>query len=364
MMDTLRQLADEGRTIILVTHATNNIVNNCDQVAFMARGGQLAYFGPPGEVTQFFKTDNFADVYTRLSQTFGRDDQAAVPAEIQAEYQSAVSQLAAHNGSVPAGALWAEHYGTSPIYQAYIKNRQSGEIARPIVSTGSAGAGGLAGQLKQFGVLSQRYLDLIRHDKLSLWVLVAVMPLIGLFLLLISSGNALIGDSPAEVTAILETEGVYTVAAQAQTLLFMMALSANLLGVFAAAYEIIKEQAIYQRERVVNLKILPYLGSKFGVLGLFMVLQCLLLLMVLAFKVNFPTSGAVVWAPLEYYFTLVFTALASVALGLFISALASSRDMVIYLVLITLFGQIVFSGAIFELSPLTQPLSWLTITRW
>jgi ABC-type multidrug transport system ATPase subunit/pSer/pThr/pTyr-binding forkhead associated (FHA) protein len=362
MMDTLRQLADEGRTIILVTHATNNIINHCDQVAFMARGGQLAYFGPPGEVTHFFKTDNFADIYTRLSQTFSPDNGAAVPAEIQAEYQNAVAT--ANNGAIPAGALWAEHYCSSPIYQAYIKNRQSGEIARPMVSAGSAGEGGLAGQFKQLGVLSRRYLDLIRHDKISLWVLLAVMPLIGLFLLLISSGNTLVGDPPAEVAAILETEGIYTVATQAQTLLFMMALSANLLGVFAAAYEIIKEQAIYQRERMVNLKILPYLGSKFGVLGLFIMLQCLLLLIVLAFKVNFPTSGAVVWAPLEYYFTLVFTALASVALGLFISALASSRDMVIYLVLIALFGQIVFSGAIFELTPLTQPLSWLTVTRW
>jgi hypothetical protein len=38
--------------------------------------------------------------------------------------------------------------------------------------------------------------------------------------------------------------------------------------------------------------------------------------------------------------------------------------MVIYLILITLFIQIVFSGAIFELSPLTQSLSYLTITRW
>jgi ABC-type multidrug transport system ATPase subunit len=59
MMDTLRQLADEGRTIVLVTHATSNITNNCDQVVFMARGGELAYFGPPGEVIDFFKVSNF-----------------------------------------------------------------------------------------------------------------------------------------------------------------------------------------------------------------------------------------------------------------------------------------------------------------
>jgi ABC-type transport system involved in multi-copper enzyme maturation permease subunit len=144
----------------------------------------------------------------------------------------------------------------------------------------------------------------------------------------------------------------------------MLALSANLLGVFAASYEIIKEDSIYRRERMINLRISSYLASKFVVLGAFMLLQCLLLLIVLSFKVDFPGPSPILWSPLEYYFTLVFTALASVALGLFISALASSRNMVIYLVLIALFVQIVFSGAIFELSPLTRPLSYLTITRW
>jgi hypothetical protein len=100
------------------------------------------------------------------------------------------------------------------------------------------------------------------------------------------------------------------------------------------------------------------------VLAGFMTLQVLLLLLILSLRVDLPGPGAILWAPLEFYFTLIFTALAGVALGLFISALASSRDMVIYLVLIALFGQIVFSGAIFNLPILTEPLSYLTITRW
>ncbi len=361
MMDTLRQLADEGRTIVLVTHATSNITNNCDQVAFMARGGELVYFGPPDQVADFFKVDNFPDVYTRLAQTFKLGNDPTVPAEIKAEYEEYERPA---RSEIPAGTLWAEHYRRSPLYRTYIANRQTGEMARPIIAKIKAAGGGLSDQLKQFGVLAQRYLDLIRHDKISLWVLLAVMPIIGLFLLLISSGAALVGNMAEEIKALLETEGSYNIAYQAQTLLFMMALSANLLGVFAASFEIIKEEAIYRRERMINLRISPYFASKFVVLGAFMLLQCLLLLIVLAFKIKYPASGAIAWAPLEYYFTLVFTALASAALGLFISALATSRDMVIYLVLIALFLQIVFSGAIFELGPLTQPLSYLTITRW
>ncbi len=366
MMDTLRQLADEGRTIVLVTHATINITNNCDQVAFMARGGELAYFGPPEKATGFFNVNDFSDIYTRLSQTFTANNDPAVPTTIKAEYEETVNGQTSPEltGPVLAGPLWAARYRKSDTYQSYVANRQTGEVARPITETAGAADVSLGQQIKQFGVLARRYMALIRHDTLSLGVLLAVMPVIALFLLLISNSAALVGHSTADIAAILDTEGIYTIVDKAQTLLFMLALSANLLGIFAAAYEIIKEEAIYRRERMINLRIFPYFASKFAVLAVFTLLQCLLLLIILALGVDFPGGGAVIWAPLEYYFTLVFTALASVALGLFISALATSRNMVVYLVLITLFIQIVFSGAIFELSPLTRPLSYLTITRW
>jgi len=45
MMYTLRRLADAGRTIVLVTHATANITQ-CDHVCFLSQG-RMAYYGPP-----------------------------------------------------------------------------------------------------------------------------------------------------------------------------------------------------------------------------------------------------------------------------------------------------------------------------
>jgi hypothetical protein len=47
-----------------------------------------------------------------------------------------------------------------------------------------------------------------------------------------------------------------------------------------AAKEIVKEEAIYGRERAVNLGIVPYLASKFLVLGVISALQTLLLMIV------------------------------------------------------------------------------------
>jgi ABC-type multidrug transport system ATPase subunit len=45
-MHLMRRLADQGRTIIMVTHATKNVML-ADKVVFLARGGYLAWFGPP-----------------------------------------------------------------------------------------------------------------------------------------------------------------------------------------------------------------------------------------------------------------------------------------------------------------------------
>ena len=53
MMELLEKLAKEGRTILLVTHATNNI-NLCDRLVFLGQGGNLCYFGSPGEALNFF----------------------------------------------------------------------------------------------------------------------------------------------------------------------------------------------------------------------------------------------------------------------------------------------------------------------
>ena len=65
-MYTLRQLADSGRTIVLVTHATANITQ-CDHVVCMA-DGRMVWFGPPSEALTFFNvtSGDFADIYTKL----------------------------------------------------------------------------------------------------------------------------------------------------------------------------------------------------------------------------------------------------------------------------------------------------------
>ena len=52
-MQLMRRLADQGRTIVVITHATKNVML-ADKVVFLARGGYLAWFGPPDEALRYF----------------------------------------------------------------------------------------------------------------------------------------------------------------------------------------------------------------------------------------------------------------------------------------------------------------------
>ena len=77
-MQSLRTLADDGRTVVVVTHSVANL-DVCDFVLMLAPGGYVAYFGPPGGALAYFGKTDFADVFLALEATPGPEWDAAVP---------------------------------------------------------------------------------------------------------------------------------------------------------------------------------------------------------------------------------------------------------------------------------------------
>ncbi len=348
MMHTLRRLADGGRTIILVTHATANIVQ-CDHVCFLSQG-RMVYFGPPEEALDYFgvTSGDFADIYDQL------DD-----ADPKVAKQKAIAS--------------AEEYKRSSHHQDYVADRQSQvpQIQKTAAGQVASQRGPKVSIIRQFLVLTRRYLDLVLRDKLLLTVLMAVMPIIGALVLLVSDTNWLIGNTLAEVSSQLDADlagagssATYAVVGDSQTLLFIMALASVLLGLFASVYEIVKEWSIYQRERMVTLRILPYIASKVVVLGIFALVQCFLLMLVIGLKVDYPAEGVFLSAPLEIYVTLVLGTLAAILMGMLISAIVPNLNTVIYIVFLVLFFQMIFAGVLFDLPGFTNQFSSLTLTRW
>lgn len=144
-----------------------------------------------------------------------------------------------------------------------------------------------------------------------------------------------------------------------------MAFAAVLFGCINGSREIVKEAAIYRRERSVNLGIAPYIFSKFVVLGTLCLLQSAVLVIFVDLRSPFVTH---VFLPpfLEIYITMALTALAGLMTGLAISAVVPNNDRAMSLVPLALLPQVIFAGVIFSLDNprVLQVLGAFFPSRW
>jgi ABC-type multidrug transport system ATPase subunit len=151
-------------------------------------------------------------------------------------------------------------------------------------------------------------------------------------------------------------------------LLFILVMIVLWFGTNNAAKEIVKEEAIYGRERAVNLGILPYLASKFLVLGAITILHAAVLLGLVwgTLELLHAFAGHALPAPehrlayLPQFGVICLLALCGVALGLLLSACVSSPDRANALLPYVLIPQIILGGGILTVDD--GPVRWLAMT--
>ena len=229
-------------------------------------------------------------------------------------------------------------------------------------------------------ILARRQFDLIRFDWRTLFILLMLMPMLGALFAMVNKEDALVGRSgtiaqiEADLTSEIEEGGLvldekidYLPSVDAELLLSMMALALTQAGTFSAAYEIVKERAIFKRERAVNLKVTSYVFSKMFILAMFSLFQVGAFMLVIAAKVDMGFKGAIFSIGfVELFISLYLAVLASIAFGLFISSIVPSQDVVLYAILAQLFVQIVLSGTMFPLennpASLAAPGYWATLS--
>ncbi len=351
MMFTLRALADSGRTVVLVTHATANITQ-CDHVVFMSEG-KVVYFGPPGDALGFFgvTSGDFADIYARLE---GAADPASplVREVLRDEHALWKSQHPRARRPATLADLWQVRWSRSAQYQRYVVDRLAlrapGPAARQLDGTRPAQAA-RASAFRQFRVLARRYFDVLARDRRNLAIILMQAPVVAALLCLVSGPEVLTGgQNPYE----------------AKKLLFLLATVGVWFGIVNAAREVCKERSILRRERLADLRVGPYVASKVAVLlGLVMV-QSAILLGVVSAQVVFPERGVVWPASVEMFVTTVLAGVAGLSIGLLISAVSSTPDKAISVVPLALIPQILFAGLLFRLEGASTGLSWITASRW
>ena len=326
-------LKDQGRTIVLVTHATANI-DVCDRIAFMGRGGRLCYFGPPQEAATFFAMPSpdlkyFADIYLKLEQ--GEDQ---------------VRQ-------------WSQQFLQSSFYQIYVAAPLSPGNAiqsTPKSTTTFSKKGKQASPLGQWLLLSQRQLKLTLRDRFSLALALLTAPIsIGLISLVLGDDNPLI------VPETLAPDSAFL----ALRVLFVFTCIAIWVGLSSAVQEIVKEASIYTRERLVGLGLIPYLGAKVLIRSGLAIVQTLLIVGAILIGFQAPTPD-LLSLPVGLAISTFLTLLANISLGLTISSFVSNENQANNSLPPLLIPQIIFSGVLFvmEVGTLASKLSWLTVSRW
>ncbi|WP_329342066.1 FHA domain-containing protein [Streptomyces sp. NBC_01352] len=330
VMQLLRGLADDGRTVLVVTHSVAELAI-CDKLLVMAPGGAVAYFGPPEEALNFFGYDTWADVFSAFENYRDYD--------------------------------WAGRWRGSQHYQMYAADIDA--VAPQSVQMPPMQAmkpPKPQGWMSQFVTLVRRYTSVIASDKGFLALMVILPAVLGAVSLLIDSGNSLLPNPANPKTGRIIPNGTAT------TVLLILAVGACFAGAANSVRELIKERVIYERERATGLSRSAYLMSKVFVLGVITVFQGLLVGVIGFASREIPEQGLILGSStmIELSIPIMALGFASMMFGLVISSLVKTAEKTMPLLVMFAIIQVVFTGCLFTLNGAVgvNEFSYLMPSRW
>ncbi|WP_280270604.1 FHA domain-containing protein [Nocardia wallacei] len=322
VMTMLRELADAGRTVIVVTHSVA-CLDMCDQVLLLAPGGKTAFCGHPATVGDFLGTSDWADIFARV---------AADPDRAFAHYRS--RQAAA----------------TPP--------------PPPVAPRGGGGQPPKSSGWKQFSTLSRRQVRLILADRGYLAFLVVLPFVLGILSLVVPGEN---GFAPGVPVPLPDGTFVLDGGGETQQLLVVLILGACFMGSTLTVRDLVGERPIFFRERAVGLLPSAYLLAKVAIFGIAALLQSAVLVGIVLAGKNPPGKGALIPSgSVELYFDLAFTAVACVVIGLLLSTVAKSNEQVMPLLVVMIMCQLVMAGGMIPVTDriVLEQLSYIFPSRW
>ncbi|MGD9619839.1 MAG: FHA domain-containing protein [Mycolicibacterium sp.] len=320
VMTMLRQLADAGRVVLVVTHSLTYL-DVCDQVLLLAPGGKTAFYGPPSEIGPSMGTTNWADIFSGVA---GDPDGAAQ-------------------------RFLAQH-GPPPPQPPALAPSDLGNPTRTSVP-------------KQLSTIARRQIRLVISDR-GYFAFLMMLPFIMGVLSLSVPGDVGFGvPVPAERGGAAPNEP--------GQILVMLNVGAIFMGTALTIRALIGERAIFRREQAVGLSTSAYLMAKVLVFTAFAIVQSAIV-----------TSIAIAgkgWGPgavergamlgnrsLELFIDIAVTCVAAAMVGLALSALAKSSEQIMPLLVVAIMSQLVFSGGMIPVTDriVLDQMSWATPARW
>jgi hypothetical protein len=293
-----------------------------DKIVVLMRG-KLVFYGAPQEALAHVKAESFKDLYDKLEGPIDQQLASLPPLPANAgKSEKSARKRQREQISEQVADDWKRKFQTTEQYRRNVVDPLSvlprdGRAAAP-----PRRRMGIIDTVRQWGTLTRRYLEVLTRDKFNLLILFGQAPIIA-FLTYLVVGAKAPRDFPY----------------------FVMALVAIWFGTSIASREIIRERAVYTRERMVNLRLLPYVCSKLFVLAVIVSLQCMALYGSLKFFHYAGLMAVPGWALPQLTIVLI-TAMVGIALGLFISAIVKTSEMATSMVPLILIPQILFCGLV------------------
>jgi ABC-type multidrug transport system ATPase subunit len=308
VMVTLRRLAERGKCIVIVTHS-QQVIAQCDQVAMLARGGGLAYFGPTSSVHAYFGTSSPAELFTLLDDA---PDSLFIPKPPE------------------------------PVH--CMSGRPHTRIARTPVRA-------------QFRTLTRRYARITFADRRRAALFAVQALALGVLLLAFVTPDGL--RRPHDALG-------QTIPLSATGMAVLLTTCVTWLGMSNSLREIVNVGRTLARERRAGLSARAYVASKLAVLGPLVALQAAVVAAIAVQRQMVPASGAVLpFGAVELVVAMSLGGICAVSLAMFVSAMVRTADKALAVLPMIVVVEFVLSG----LSPSVQMpglalLRDLAASRW
>ncbi|MDT5199152.1 MAG: transport system ATP-binding/permease protein, partial [Mycobacterium sp.] len=317
VMLMLRQLADAGRVVLVVTHSVSYL-DVCDQILLVAPGGKTAFNGPPSQVGAALGTTNWADIFANV----GADPDEANRRFLERDGSRRKSQTPA--SEIPA------------------------DLGEPVHTD----------LLRQLSTIARRQIRLVISDR-GYSVFLAVLPfLIGALSLTVKGPKP--GLGPADPLGLAPT--------QPQYIMVLLNIGAVFMGTALTIRDLIGERPIFRREQAVGLSTTAYLLAKVFVFCVFATVQAAISTFIVRLGKGAPTAHPPFFdnSTFSLFVTVAGTCVASAILGLMLSAVAQSNEQIMPLLVVSIMSQLVLAGGMIPVTGRAglNQLSWLTPGRW
>jgi ABC-type multidrug transport system ATPase subunit/ABC-type multidrug transport system permease subunit len=339
VVDLLKNLSKTGKTILTTIHQPSlKVYKQFDDLLMVSRDkgekpGALVYFGPayPDSI-QFFNPP-----------IDGPSGTARVPnPELNPEMLfSGMNEVPEANRT----GIWRQRFLASKYQQEFVTNR-SGKQPAVTEKTGEEKPRRQFG-LGQWLALVKRNVIVRLQDRAQTAILLVQAPVFAVLVALVNYP--------------LHADNFYELLQKLPTVHFLMVVAAIWFGCNNAARDIVGEWTIYKRERMVTLKLLPYIFSKFAVLLALCIFQCGSMLAIVYLVCGLHSNF------LYDFLVLLLASMIGAGLGLSISALSKTTESAIAMLPLVLLPIIALGGGmrpIYLMPQAGQVISAIIPSRW